>query len=104
MWTPPGRRCVSYLPDVFGASRRTVEAAKAQSEGERFQLEATYVTLSSNVVVTAVQEASLRGQISDTSRLLQLQHQLSDIVQRQQVLGTASDLDVLAQQSAEAQT
>ena len=37
--------------------------------GTRFQLEATYLTLSSNVVVTAVQEASLRGQITATQRL-----------------------------------
>jgi NodT family efflux transporter outer membrane factor (OMF) lipoprotein len=60
--------------------------------------------LSSNVVVTAVQEASLRGQIAATERLLELQHQLTDKVQQQRVLGTASDLDVLAQQSLEAQT
>jgi NodT family efflux transporter outer membrane factor (OMF) lipoprotein len=62
------------------------------------------LTLSSNVVVTAVQEASLRGQLDATLRLLALQHQLTDTVQRQRTLGTASDLDVLAQQSAEAQT
>src|ERR1700678_9619 len=95
---------VSYLPDVFGGTRRSVEAAKAQAESDRFQLEATYVTLSSNVVVTAVQEASLRGQIAATQRLLELQHQLTETVQRQRTLGTASDLDLLAQQSAEAQT
>jgi NodT family efflux transporter outer membrane factor (OMF) lipoprotein len=95
---------LSYFPDVFGGTRRSVEAAKALAESDRFQLEATYVTLSSNVVVAAVQEASLRGQIAATERLLQLQHQLSEVVQRQRALGTASDLDVLAQQSAEAQT
>jgi NodT family efflux transporter outer membrane factor (OMF) lipoprotein len=95
---------VSYTPDVFGATRRAVEAAKAQVESSRFQLEATYVTLSSNVVVTAVQEASLRGQIAATERLLQLQKQLTEIVLRQRSLGTASDLDVLAQRSAQAQT
>jgi outer membrane protein TolC len=55
---------VSYLPDVFGATRRQVEIAKAQEENNRFQLEAVYLTLSSNVVVTALQEASLRGQIT----------------------------------------
>jgi NodT family efflux transporter outer membrane factor (OMF) lipoprotein len=33
-----------------------------------------------------------------------MQHQLTGIVQRQRTLGTASDLDLLAQQSAEAQT
>jgi NodT family efflux transporter outer membrane factor (OMF) lipoprotein len=95
---------LSYAPDVFGATRRQVEMAKAQYESTRFQLEATYLTLSSNVVVTAIQEASLRGQIAATTRLLQLQHQLTEIVRRQRSLGTVSDLDVLAQQSAEAQT
>jgi NodT family efflux transporter outer membrane factor (OMF) lipoprotein len=95
---------ISYLPDVFGGTRRAVEMAKAQEASTRFQLEATYLTLSSNVVVAAVQEASLRGQIAATERLLELQHQLTDKVQKQRALGTASDLDVLAQQSLEAQT
>ena len=95
---------LSYVPDVFGGIRRQVEVSKAQYESSRFQLEATYLTLSSNVVVTALQEASLRGQMAATMRLLQLQHQLTETVQRQRTLGTASDLDVLAQVSAEAQT
>jgi NodT family efflux transporter outer membrane factor (OMF) lipoprotein len=95
---------LSYAPDVFGATRRAVELAKAQENGARFQLEATYLTLSSNVVVTAVQEASLRGQIDATTRLVELQHELTDKVRQQRALGTASDLDVLAQESAAAQT
>jgi NodT family efflux transporter outer membrane factor (OMF) lipoprotein len=95
---------ISYLPDVFGGVRRAVEVAKAQADSTRFQLEATYLTLSSNVVVTAVQEASLRGQIAATMRLLDLQHQVTGKVQHQRMLGTANDLDVLAQQSLEAQT
>ena len=95
---------LSYAPDVFGATRRAVEMAKAQVESSRFQLEATYLTLSSNVVVTAVQEASLRGQIAATMRLLELQHELTEKVRSQRILGTASDLDVLAQESSEAQT
>jgi NodT family efflux transporter outer membrane factor (OMF) lipoprotein len=95
---------LSYMPDVFGATRRAVEMAKAQEQSTRFQLEATYLTLSSNVVVTAVQEASLRGQIAATERLLAVQRELTDKARRQRVLGTASDLDVLAQESAEAQT
>jgi NodT family efflux transporter outer membrane factor (OMF) lipoprotein len=95
---------VSYLPDVFGATRRQVEIAKAQVESSRFELEATYLTLSSNVVATAVQEGSLRGQIAATERLLELQHQLTDKVQRQRAVGTVNDLDVLAQQALEAQT
>ena len=42
---------VSYLPDVFGGTRRANEAAKANEDANRFQLEATYLTLTSNVVV-----------------------------------------------------
>jgi len=95
---------VSYLPDVFGGTRRAVEAAKAQTQSSRFQLEATYLTLSSNVVVTAIQEASLRGQIAATERLLDLQHHLTETVRQQQTLGTVSQLDVLTQEAAEAAT
>lgn len=95
---------LSYAPDIFGATRRQVEIAKAQDDSARFQLEAAYLTLSSNVVVTAIQEASLRGQIAATERLLQLEHQLTGFVHQQRLLGTASDLDLLAQQSLESQT
>ena len=95
---------LSYVPDIFGGTRRAVEQAKAQVESTRFQLEATYLTLSSNVVVTAVQEASLRGQIAATTRLLELQHQLTEKIRQQRALGTADDLDLLAQQALEAQT
>jgi NodT family efflux transporter outer membrane factor (OMF) lipoprotein len=95
---------LSYAPDIFGATRRQVEIAKAQADSSRFQLEATYLTLSSNVVVTAIQEASLRDQIATTERLLQLEHQLTGFVQQQRLLGTASDLDILSQQALEAQT
>jgi NodT family efflux transporter outer membrane factor (OMF) lipoprotein len=95
---------LSYAPDMFGATRRQVEIAKAQADSSRFQLEATYLTLSSNVVVTAIQEASLRDQIATTERLLQLEHQLTGFVQQQRLLGTASDLDILSQQALEAQT
>src|SRR5215469_12888528 len=63
---------LSYMPDVFGGSRRALEASRAQVEATRFELIATYVTLSSNVVNIAVQEASLRGQIAATDRLLAL--------------------------------
>jgi NodT family efflux transporter outer membrane factor (OMF) lipoprotein len=95
---------LTYTPDVFGGIRRQVEIAKAEEQNSRFQLEATYLTLTSNVVVTAIQEASLRGQIAATEHLLQLERQLTETVRRQKALGTASDLDLFAQQAAEAQT
>ncbi len=95
---------VSYTPDVFGGTRRAIEMARAERDVAHFQLEATYVTLSSNVVVTALQEASLREQIGATERLLAAQREITAAVQGQQGLGSASRLDLLAQQAAEAQT
>jgi NodT family efflux transporter outer membrane factor (OMF) lipoprotein len=95
---------LTYMPDVFGGTRRSLEATRAQVAATRWQLVATYITLSSNVVATAVQEASLRGQLGASMRLLELQHQLTATVQRQRQLGTASQTELLAQQTAEAQT
>lgn len=95
---------LTYAPDVFGATRRAVEGAEAGIEVNRFQLEAVYLTLSSNVVVSAIAEASLRGQIAATERLLSIQHALTDKVRAQIALGTASQLDLLSQQAAEAAT
>jgi NodT family efflux transporter outer membrane factor (OMF) lipoprotein len=95
---------LSYMPDVFGGTRRSVEAARAQREATRYQLVATYITLSSNVVTTAIQEASLRGQIAATQRLLGLQHQITETVRHQHEVGTASNADLLMQQTTEAQT
>src|SRR5437868_2112769 len=53
---------VAYVPDVFGGVRRTIESADAQVDVAAFQREGTYLTLTSNIMLAAVQEASLRGQ------------------------------------------
>lgn len=90
---------VSYAPDVFGGTRRQIESLAAQADDQRFQLEATYLTLTSNLVVAAVQEASLRGQIQATRDIIQLQTQQLDVVQRQFELGGAAKSDVLSQQA-----
>jgi NodT family efflux transporter outer membrane factor (OMF) lipoprotein len=95
---------LTYAVDVFGLNRRSIESARAQEEASRFQLEAAYLTLSSNVVVTAIQEASLRGQLEATQRLRELQHHLTETVRSQQDLGVASHLDILMQETLEAQT
>jgi NodT family efflux transporter outer membrane factor (OMF) lipoprotein len=94
---------VSYVPDVFGLNRRTVEASKAQEESSRFQMIATYLTLSANVVVAAIQEAALRAQIDATRQLLGVSSNIIDIVRFQYSKGYANGLDVAAQESQFAQ-
>jgi NodT family efflux transporter outer membrane factor (OMF) lipoprotein len=94
---------VSYVPDVFGLTRRTVESDKAQEQGVRYQMIATYLTLSANVVVAAVQEASLRAQIETTGQLIGISSNMLEIVQYQLEKGYASGVDVAAQEAQLAQ-
>ncbi|NVZ69133.1 efflux transporter outer membrane subunit [Pseudomonas costantinii] len=95
---------VSYAPDVFGGTRRQIESTTAQAEYERFQLEATYLTLTSNVVNTAISLASVRDQVVATEEIIRLQSGQLDLLQAQRRLGAIGDTDVLTQQTALAQT
>ena len=61
---------VGYAPDVFGGNRRQVESLTAQAAVQRYQVEATYLTLASNVVAAAVQEASVRAQLDAAARIV----------------------------------
>jgi len=88
---------VSYTLDVFGGVRRQIEALLAQADFQRFQLEAAYLTLTANIVTTAIQEASLRAQIAATEAIVEARSQQLAVVTRQFQLGGASRLDVLAQ-------
>jgi NodT family efflux transporter outer membrane factor (OMF) lipoprotein len=95
---------VSFVPDVFGANRRAVESLDAQAENLRYQLEATYVTLTANVVTGALQEASLRGQIVATQETIKAESDLLGILRKQYDLGQVSMADVAAQEAALAQS
>jgi NodT family efflux transporter outer membrane factor (OMF) lipoprotein len=94
---------VSYVPDVFGLNRRTVESMQAQSDQAKFALVATQITLSSNVVAAAIQEASLRAQIDATRQLIAIDSNMLEILRNQLAKGYASRLDVAAQESQLAQ-
>lgn len=94
---------VGFTPDVFGANRRQVESLLGQAEAQGFQREAAYVTLTSNVVAAAVQEASLRAQIEATREIVSISTRSLDLVRRQLQLGAAAGLDVAAQEAALAQ-
>ena len=90
---------VSYVVDVFGLNRRMVEGLAAEAELARYQLEATYVTLSANVVAAAVQEASLRGQIAATEEIIRLETELLELFRRQYALGQIAMADVASQEA-----
>ena len=95
---------VAYVPDVFGGTRREVESLKAQADSQRFQLEAAYLTLTSNVVAAALEEAALRGQIEATGKIIEFQSTSLELLKRQYELGQIAALDVVAQETALAQS
>jgi NodT family efflux transporter outer membrane factor (OMF) lipoprotein len=94
---------VSYVPDVFGLNRRTVESLKAEEGQARFALVATHITLSANVATAAIQEAALRGQIDATRQLVTVSSNMLAALRLQFAMGYAARLDVAAQESQLAQ-
>lgn len=94
---------ISYAPDLFGLNRRTAESAQAQAEAARFQMLAAQVTLSTNVVLAAVQQASLRAQVKATEDLVGINQQMLKLLREQQSHGYVGRLEVAAQETQLAQ-
>ena len=95
---------VSYALDVFGGNRRTLEGLAAAIDYQQFQVQAVYLTLTSNLVTTAILEASLRAQLEATREVLALQTRQVDVVQAQFKAGAIARSSVLSQQTQAAQT
>jgi NodT family efflux transporter outer membrane factor (OMF) lipoprotein len=94
---------VSYVPDVFGLNKRTLEAAAAQEEASRYEMIAIDITLTANVVQAAIQEASLEDQIGTTNELVGINRQILSLLEYQKSRGYAAGTDVVAQQAQLAQ-
>ena len=94
---------LSFTPDVFGGNRRQVESLQGLAEVQRFQFEAAYLTLTSNLASAAIQEASLRAQIAASHEIIDISTRSLALVRRQFDLGAVARLDVAAQEAALAQ-
>ncbi|MBV8495609.1 MAG: efflux transporter outer membrane subunit [Gammaproteobacteria bacterium] len=90
---------VTYRLDLFGASRRQVEALRAAADYQRWELEAARLTLTANVITTAVNIASLHAQTAALAEIIASERDQLKVVQRQFDAGAASRSDVLAQQT-----
>ena len=95
---------VSYNLDVFGSARRQIEGFGAQVDNSYYQLEATYLTLTSSVVTTALQEASVRAQLQTTQEIADAQAEELKLIQQQYAVGAVPKSSVLQQQTQLATT
>ncbi|MEO6799822.1 MAG: efflux transporter outer membrane subunit [Rhodanobacter sp.] len=87
---------VSYGIDLFGGTRRGIEAQAALADVQQAQTDATYLTLAANVVTASLQEASLREQLRATGEILDSQRKSLHIAEQQQQIGAKSLSDTLA--------
>jgi len=94
---------VGFVPDVFGGNRRQVEALQAQTDSQRLELSAALVTLATDIVAAAVQDASLRSQLSLTQDVITADEALLTLTERQLRAGYSSKLDVAQQRNVLAQ-
>jgi NodT family efflux transporter outer membrane factor (OMF) lipoprotein len=94
---------VAYTLDVWGRNQRAVESLEAQTDTQRYQLEAAHLALTANVVVAAIQEATLRGQLAAVEKVVKIERELLELFQKQKGVGWASEADVLTQEAALAQ-
>jgi NodT family efflux transporter outer membrane factor (OMF) lipoprotein len=95
----------SYTFDIFGGSRRELEALAARVDYEGFQTEAARLTLVTNVVVTAIRLASLESRIEATSAILAFRREEHVITQGRLDLGAVprSEVERKAELVAEAE-
>ena len=95
---------VSYTLDIFGGGRRQIESYQAQVDYQRFMAEAAYLTLTANIVTTAIQEASLSAQLATTLEIIAAEQKQLDLLRKQFDLGAVAKAAVLAQETQVAVT
>ncbi|TAL73635.1 MAG: efflux transporter outer membrane subunit [Rhodanobacter sp.] len=93
---------VHYRLDLGGGNRRALEALAARTDYQRYQLEATRLTLAASVVGTAINRAQLADQIAATEALLRDEDARVALLRAQLRLGHATP-DALAALQAEAE-
>jgi NodT family efflux transporter outer membrane factor (OMF) lipoprotein len=80
-----------------------VESLAAQAENKRDELEAADLSLSANVVTTAIQEAGLRAAIAAQQDTIKADENLENIITRQYADGEVAQSVLLQQQTVLAQ-
>jgi NodT family efflux transporter outer membrane factor (OMF) lipoprotein len=86
---------VSYLVDVFGVVRRSVEQQAALAELQHYELAAAWLSLTGNTVEQCIAIASLRAQIAAIEDVVGDDEQNLSLVERKFTAGKAARLDVL---------
>ncbi|MDQ6916904.1 MAG: efflux transporter outer membrane subunit [Pseudomonadota bacterium] len=95
---------VSYALDAFGGNRRELEGLQALVDYQGFQLEGARLSLTANVVTTAIREAELRARLKATQEILAAEQKQVELIEKQFELGAVARLVVTSQRTQVEQT
>ncbi len=90
---------VTYALDVFGGERRMLEGLRAQRDLAGATEQATYLTLTANIVNTVIAAAAYREEIEATQQLIDLQGAQVNLAEVQAEAGTVPYSNVLSLRS-----
>jgi NodT family efflux transporter outer membrane factor (OMF) lipoprotein len=90
---------VSYLLDLSGANRRTVEALAAQVDVQHGEMLATWLSLSGNVVNTLIARAAYAEQMRATGELIAREAEQLEIARAQYAGGSTAYAGVVSIES-----
>jgi NodT family efflux transporter outer membrane factor (OMF) lipoprotein len=93
-----GQLSLSYNFDLFGATRHGIEQTAAQVDQQSYEFDAAKRALAANIVIAAINAASLAEQLSTSEHLSALAHQQADLTAHAYQLGAASHDDLLSVQ------
>ncbi len=95
---------VSYAFDAFGGNRRELEGLQALVDYQGYQFEGARLSLTANVVTTAIREAELRARLKATQEILDAEQKQVALIEKQFELGAVARLTVTAQRTQVEQT
>ncbi|WP_288407902.1 efflux transporter outer membrane subunit [uncultured Herbaspirillum sp.] len=91
-----GQIRASYTFDLFGVQHFANSALAAQVDAQSYQFDAARRTVAANVVISAINAASLRAQVAQTERLVALADADVEEMQRRLALGAVSNDELLS--------
>jgi NodT family efflux transporter outer membrane factor (OMF) lipoprotein len=93
-----GQFALSYNFDLFGATRHGIAQTAAQVDQQSYEFDAAKRALAANIVIAAINAASLAEQLETSEHLSALAHQQADLTEHAYELGAASRDDLLSVQ------
>lgn len=90
---------VNWNIDIFGATRYAIEQQKALALYQSYNLDAVYISLSSNVVNQALDLAAIKAQIAKIQIIIEEDQKTLELVKTKFEVGSATRLDVLDAQT-----